>query len=203
MLALILAGGAGSRLNLGEKPLVTLLGRPMLSYIVDAFADAGCTPVVAASLRTPMTINWCRAQGIEFCKLEGKGYIEDTADAVINLGEAHPLFVCVSDIPCITGEIVVTIRKLYLAGEKDACSTWIPSLLARSNMVSYQQEIHGTESFPAGVNILRGDRITDPQEELQILLREPRLAFNVNTREDRADAEVFLRHAGTNIRTPG
>ena len=61
MHALIMAGGAGSRINLGEKPLVTVCGRPMIAYILDAFIKAGIYPVVATSSKTPMTMNWCRA----------------------------------------------------------------------------------------------------------------------------------------------
>lgn len=41
MYALILAGGSGTRLNLGEKPLVTLNGKPIIEYVIKAFHDAG------------------------------------------------------------------------------------------------------------------------------------------------------------------
>ena len=41
MHALIMAGGSGSRLNLGEKPLILIGGRPMISYVIDAFLSAG------------------------------------------------------------------------------------------------------------------------------------------------------------------
>ena len=197
MLSLIMAGGVGSRLDLGEKPLVTLLGRPMIAYIIDAFTSAGCTPVIAASTRTPMTINWCRAHGVEYCKSEGTGYIEDMIATVRTLGEDMPLFVCVSDIPCITPDIIHTIEHAYTRSGKDACSTWIPSITADyfNEGVPYRQVIEGIQACPAGVNILRGDLIAKPQDELRILLDEPGLRFNVNTRKDLADAECFLRNA--------
>ena len=41
MLALILAGGEGARLGMGEKPLVTICGRPMVGYVIEAFTGAG------------------------------------------------------------------------------------------------------------------------------------------------------------------
>ena len=92
MRALIMAGGAGSRLNLGEKPLITLCGRPMIEYITDAFTAAGFEPVVAASMKTPMTVNWCRARGIAICKAEGKGYVEDMVESVLGLEEQRTTF---------------------------------------------------------------------------------------------------------------
>jgi adenosylcobinamide-phosphate guanylyltransferase len=197
MYALIMAGGLGSRLNLGEKPLISIRGRPMIAYVIDAFCAGGFDPVVAVSLKTPMTMNWCRAHGIEYCKADGRGYIEDMISVVETLDEHHPLFVCVSDIPCIPAKVIPQITDAYLLSGKDACSSWVPADLVQScgGSISYQKTVDGIEACPAGVNILRGDLISQPQEELQILLNEPGLALNVNTQADLTRAEKFiLRH---------
>jgi adenosylcobinamide-phosphate guanylyltransferase len=196
MYALIMAGGAGSRINLGEKPLVSVGGRPMISYITDAFILAGMEPVIAASPKTPMTMNWCRAQGIDVVRPEGKGYIEDMIEAVKILDEQRPLFVCVSDIPCITAAIIHTIADAYRRAGKDACSTWIPAQLVESLgcTITYQEQVNSINACPAGVNILRGDIIARPQEEFRLLLEEAGIALNVNTRDDLTIAEQYLTH---------
>jgi adenosylcobinamide-phosphate guanylyltransferase len=197
MLALIMAGGSGSRLNLGEKPLIPIRGRPMIAYVIDAFCAGGFDPLVATSPNTPMTMNWCRAHGIAFCKAEGRGYVEDMISAVEILDERHPLFVCVSDIPCLTAKVIRQIAEVYHMSGKDACSAWVPADLFHScrGSISYREKVNGIEACPAGINILRGDLISQPQEELQVLLNEPGLALNVNTRSDLAKAEEFiLRH---------
>ena len=195
MYALIMAGGAGSRLNLGEKPLGMICGRPMLSYVIDAFEGAGCTPVVTVSHRTPMTLNWCRAHGIEFCKTNGAGYVEDMVCAVGMLEEKKPLFVSASDLPCIAPDIIHTINDAYSSSGKDACSVWVPATMAISGPdgVPYRENIQGITACPAGVNILLGSLITQPQDELQLLLEEPRLALNVNTKADLAKAGIFVK----------
>jgi adenosylcobinamide-phosphate guanylyltransferase len=195
MLALIMAGGSGSRLSMGEKPLISICGMPMISYVIDAFSAAGLDPVVVASPKTPMTMNWCRAHNIAFVKAEGKGFVEDMISAVQTLDENRPLFICVSDIPCITGEIIRSVADAYYKAEKDACSTWIPSRLVSScrGEMPYIQRIGGIEACPAGLNILRGNMIQQPQEELLILLNDPGLALNVNTRADCARAENFIK----------
>ena len=194
MRAIIMAGGAGSRLNLGEKPLVLCSGRPMISYVIDAFCEAGHEPVVAVTSRTPMTQNWCRAQGIACCRAKGDGYIPDMIEVVTALEETLPLFVCVSDIPCITPAHLNTIETAYRASGKSACSTWVPaSLMASgSGTACYSQEVDGIMACPVGMNILLGDRIKEPQDELQLLLSDPRLAVNVNTRADLIMADRFL-----------
>jgi adenosylcobinamide-phosphate guanylyltransferase len=195
MHALIMAGGSGRRLNLGEKPLILIHGRPMIAYVIDAFSAGGFEPEVAASSNTPMTLNWCRAHNITLCKTEGRGYIEDMISAVEIMDEQHPLFVCVSDIPCITAGIICLIADLYHKSGKDACSTWIPADIVRScrSSLLYKEHVNKIEACPAGINILRGDLISYVQDELQVLLNEPGLALNVNTMADLAKAEDFLK----------
>jgi adenosylcobinamide-phosphate guanylyltransferase len=190
-----MAGGMGSRLDRGEKPLIQICGKPMIAYVIDAFSAAGIVPVVAASQKTPMTMNWCRAQGIAFCKADGRGYVEDMISAVQTLDDQHPLFVCVSDIPCITPGIIRHIADSYFVSGKDACSAWVPAALVQTcrGDMPYREQVCGVEAWPAGVNILRGDLIVQPQEELQVLLNDPGLALNVNTPADLARAEDFFK----------
>ncbi|MHB8163044.1 MAG: NTP transferase domain-containing protein [Methanoregula sp.] len=195
MHALIMAGGAGSRLNLGEKPLLLICGQTLVSYVIDAFEGTGCKPVVATSSRTPMTQNWCRAHGVEFCKTAGAGYVEDMVQAVGMLEEEGSLFVSASDLPCITSTIISTISDAHRSSGKDACSAWVPAAMVKScrEGMPYREEIQGVLACPSGVNILRGALIAQPQEELQLLLEEPRLALNINTKSDLAEAEIFIR----------
>jgi len=195
MHALIMAGGSGSRLNLGEKPLILIGGRPMISYVITAFSVAGFEPVVAVSPNTPMTMNWCRANGIAVCKADGCGYVEDMISAVRIIDQRHPLFISVADIPCVTPDIIRTIAQAYYLSGKDGCSTWVPAGLVGScrGDMPYRKTVNGTEACPAGINILRGDLIEQPQDELQLLLDEPGLSLNVNTPADRVRAEYFLK----------
>ena len=195
MRALIMAGGQGSRINRGEKPLLLIRGRPMISYVIDAFSAAGTDPVVAASKKTPMTMNWCRAQGIDVFRAEGKGFIDDMIEAVTTLEEQGPLFVYVSDLPCITAEIIQNIANEYRLSGKDACSAWVPAHIVQEIRcsISYLHPVNGVDACPAGVNILRGDLISRQQDEIQVLLNDPGLALNVNTPDDLAIAAEFLK----------
>jgi adenosylcobinamide-phosphate guanylyltransferase len=194
MRALIMAGGAGSRLAKGEKPLILVCGRPMISYITDAFHAAGCEPVIAVSRKTPMTANWSRAHGFAIVRTEGDGYIDDMISAVRQIEECRSLVVSVSDIPCITPALIRTILRSYDQCGKDALSTWIPSHRVKScrGGMPYHEIIDGTDACPAGVNLLRGEDIGAEQDEFALLIDDPGLALNVNTSEDLARAEAFL-----------
>jgi len=186
MLALILAGGGGTRLGLGEKPLVDICGRPMLARVLDAFTSAGLEAVVVTSSRTPMTLNYLRAQGILFYRARGIGYVEDIIEAVSELDEPAPLFTSVADLPCLRQEHVMAIRDAYLAQDKPALSSWVPRDLCPAGgcRTEYSENVDGVPSAPVGVNILLGEQILEPQEEYRLLLRDPALARNVNTSED-------------------
>jgi adenosylcobinamide-phosphate guanylyltransferase len=115
---------------------------------------------------------------------------------IVNLlEEKNPLFVSVSDLPCLNVRTVIAIKNAYFNSGRDACSTWIPvkRWKSRRENIPYREWIDGIEAFPAGINILRGDRIADPQDEYKILSDDPCLALNVNTRADLSEAELFMK----------
>ena len=53
--AIIMAGGLGSRLGMGEKPCVNILHKPLITYVIDALQEAsGIDKIyVAVSPATP------------------------------------------------------------------------------------------------------------------------------------------------------
>ena len=196
MLALIMAGGRGSRLRMGEKPLVTVGERPMLAYVIDAFSSAGHEVVVVASHRTPFTKNWCRAHGVMLYEAKGLGYVEDIHAAAEDLGEeGAPFFTCVSDLPCLAPDIVAAIEAAWRRAGTPACSTWVPRELCEEHgcRTQYVEVVDGTPAVPAGINILTAGGLDRPQEELWLLLHDRRLAFNINTREELVLVQEYLR----------
>ena len=195
MRALIMAGGEGTRLGMGEKPLVRIAGRPMISWVIDAYTKAGVNPIVVTSDKTPYTKNWCRANDITFVSTEGEGYLEDLISAVLILEEDGPFFTSVSDIPCLRSETICAVWNAYTASGLDACSTWVPISLCRKFGTDprYQLEIDGIPASPAGINILHGLKLNGEQEELRLLLHEQGLVFNVNTRSELTILEAHFQ----------
>ncbi|CVK34163.1 NTP transferase domain-containing protein [Methanoculleus bourgensis] len=195
MLALIMAGGKGSRLRMGEKPLVTICARPMLSYVIDAFEVAEHEVVVVASHRTPYTKNWCRARGVTLYEAEGLGYVEDIQAAAGDLGEeGTPFFTCVSDLPCLVPDIITGVEDAWRRAGTPACSTWVPRDLCEEHgcRTQYTETVDGTPACPAGINILTAGDLVGPQDELRLLLHDRRLVFNINTREELALVQEYL-----------
>ena len=194
MLALIVAGGRGTRLNRGEKPLLRVCDRPMISYVVDAFCAAGLEPVALLSPSVPQTGNWCRAHGITTFRAAGAGYVEDVTECIRALDITEPVVTSVSDIPGITPEIISSVLETYRQAGTDACSVWVPAayLVERGATPAYVQQVGGVGAVPCGLNIVHGAKVGEVQEETEILLDSPRLAVNVNTPDDVASAEEIL-----------
>jgi len=196
MLALILAGGEGSRLKLGEKALVPVADRPMLSWVIDAFVGANVEPIVVTSHKTPYTRNFCRANNIDMINTSGAGYIEDLQEAVRFSEEEGPLFTSAADIPYLTSSIIERVRSIYADSGKPACSTWVPLEICKQYGMTprYIQKINGVPATPCALNIFLGSMVNDVQDEVAILLDEPGLAFNVNTREELEQAELLYKN---------
>lgn len=191
MLALILAGGEGSRLRLGEKALVMVQEKPMISWVLEAFVSAGCEPLVVTSYKTPFTRNWCRANAIGYLDTAGTGYVKDLTEAVEMTGISGALFTSAADIPCLTREIICRIRAAHETSGLPACSAWVPVWQCEmfGMLPRYREVVNGVSATPCAVNILTGDLIDEEQEECRLLLDEPGLAFNINTREELAVLE--------------
>ncbi|HJJ36808.1 MAG TPA: hypothetical protein O0X27_06510, partial [Methanocorpusculum sp.] len=57
---------------------------------------------------------------------------------------------------------------------------------------------NGVEATPCALNIFLGEKILDEQTELAILLQDPLMAFNVNTRDELAAAEKVFEEFAKN-----
>ncbi len=199
MLALILAGGRGTRLNVGEKPLVTIGNRPMVEHVISAFEAAGCEVWVVLSHWTPYTQNWCRSRGFHAILTKGSGYIEDIAEAVQELEVRTPFLTGVADTPCISPGIISEFISRYEASRFEACSSWVPlPYCSPGRRIEHTWKVEEVPSVPAGLNIIRGDLIAREQTEMRVLIRDRKIGWNINTRQDLELVQAwFRRQSGT------
>jgi adenosylcobinamide-phosphate guanylyltransferase len=194
VLALIMSGGRGTRLQMGEKSLVCLCGRPLIEYVLTALQEADLEPIVVTTQETPYTSNYCRVKGLDQIRTKGTGYIEDITEAITILGEKGPVLIVSTDIPGIRVAHLTHIFSLYEAGGSEACSVWVPSryIIERGGMIQYSQDIEEVCAVPVGLNILLGRKINTEQSEISILIDDPALAFNINTRSELEMAESYF-----------
>jgi adenosylcobinamide-phosphate guanylyltransferase len=185
--ALILAGGKGERYGKGEKPLLEILGKPMIQWVSDALEKSMVERIfVVTSPYTEKTKGWAKERGMEVIETPGKGYVEDLRVVLSKAKLKNSVLLINSDLPLISHSIINGIIEKYEEKGKDALSVWIPSSLCRK----IGKKVFGKE-VPAGINIIRADR--EEQEEYRLILKNIELAFNIDTEEDKKKLIDFLK----------
>jgi adenosylcobinamide-phosphate guanylyltransferase len=177
-----MCGGRGSRLDLaGEKPLVTVGGRPMVERVCDALAASRAGDVYAVtSPATPRTAATVDCPCIE---APGKGYVADLEYALADRRLAEPVLTVAADLPALDGPAVDAV----LAAADGGLTAAVPAGRKRALGVSVGTAFRhrGLLLAPAGINVV-GDG------ESVWLTRNPRFAINVNRREDYRRAKWLL-----------
>ena len=192
----MMAGGLGTRLQMGEKPMVRLLDRPLISWVVSALRDSSIERIfVAATARVPETMKWAGDIGIEVVETLGAGYVPDMILAIEEAGIDEPVLIVMADLPLLRGDIVDEVMEVYEEVPEPALSVHVPLETCRriggkpDALFNYRGQL----IVPSGVNVLLGSKIRFEQEDYHLILDRAELAVNVNSPEDLARCESILR----------
>jgi len=182
-----MAGGRGSRLKMGEKPLVTLFGRPLIDYVALALEDSSVDRIfVATTENVPQTQEWATRRGLYVVETTGYGYVADIIEAVKKAEVKDPIMIIMADLPLVTSDLIDDIIEVYEERPEPALSTHTPldlhSRLGRrpDSLFNY----HDRLIVPAGINVLDGGVIEKEQEDFHLILERIELAVNVNVAGD-------------------
>jgi adenosylcobinamide-phosphate guanylyltransferase len=182
-----MAGGRGSRLSMGEKPLVKLFGRHLIDYVALAIEDSSIDRIfVATTDNVPRTREWCVQRGLDVVDTGGYGYVADMIEAVKSAKVTDPVMIIMADLPLVTSDLIDDIIAVYEERPEPALSTHTPldlhSRLGRrpDSLFNYG----GRLIVPAGINVLDGSDIEREQEDFHLILERIELAVNVNVADD-------------------
>ena len=194
--ALVMAGGRGSRLKMGEKPLVKLFGRPLIDYVVLALEESLVDRIfVSTTENVPSTQKWALERDLYVLETGSYGYVADMIEAVKKADVRDPIMVIMADLPLVTSEIIDQIMEVYQERPEPALSTHTPlSLHSRmgrrpDSLFNYRGQL----IVPAGINVLRGAEIEKEQEDFHLILERMELAVNVNVPEDLMLCEKIMQ----------
>ena len=191
-----MAGGRGSRLNMGEKPLVTLFGRPLIDYVALALEDSSVDRIfVATTDNVPRTQKWATERGLGVMETGGYGYVADMIEAVKKAEVTDPIMIIMADLPLVTSDLIDEIIEVYEERPEPALSTHTPldlhSRLGRrpDSLFNYMGQL----IVPAGINVLDGVDIEKEQEDFHLILERIELAVNVNVAGDLMLCEKIIQ----------
>lgn len=192
----MMAGGRGSRLKMGEKPLVKLFGRPLIDYVVLALEESLVDRIfVSTTENVPSTRKWAQERDLYVLETGSYGYVADMIEAVKKADVRDPIMVIMADLPLVTSEIIDQIMEVYQERPEPALSTHTPlSLHSRmgrrpDSLFNYRGQL----IVPAGINVLRGAEIEKEQEDFHLILERMELAVNVNVPEDLMLCEKIMQ----------
>lgn len=194
-----MAGGKGERLKINiEKPLLPIGDEPIIKKIIDALKE---TPsirkiVVTVSPRTTNTKAYLSSiNGIHILETEGMGYHEDLKKSIKALGSG--LFIIISaDLPFLSPNIINFIIKKYLEKKKPALTVMVPlsGVLKYGLVPTHMVKLKGFYFVPCGINVIDGTKIDEPYiDEAILIMKNPRLYFNINTYLDYLKALKYFK----------
>ncbi|HOL07291.1 MAG TPA: NTP transferase domain-containing protein [Methanomassiliicoccaceae archaeon] len=198
--ALVTAGGRGSRMKdvPGEKPMVPLLGRPMIDYVIDALQQTtGIDDVyVSVSGNVPLTEKHLQERNVKAIMTSGSGYVPDLREALSHVRSEHVL-ICPADLPLITSQGIGSILVHFDDAGVESLSVAVPSSMVRAlgAVPSYCLDIDGREVVLCGVSIVHRETMLSGATLSQgfMVMEDDRFGLNVNTREEMVVAEELLR----------
>lgn len=192
VIALIMAGGKGTRLKFnGEKPLILLNNYPLIRYVIDALKKSKKVNkiIVATSKNTPETDEFLNKMGIKTIMTPGKGYVHDLGIILSNFKESDIILTATADLPLITGDIIDKVLNEYEKSPESAICVLVP--LEIFQKYSLKPTTVFNNRVPSGLNILRG--INKTQNEKVLILEKIELALNINSCDD---IKVFKKLVG-------
>lgn len=191
-----MAGGRGSRLKRGEKPMVTIFGRKLIEYVALALEDSSVDRIyVATTDNVPLTRAWALEWGLSVVDTPGMGFVPDMISAVKAAEVLDPILIIMADLPLITSDLIDSIIEVYEGRPEPALSTHTPLELHRrlsrrpDSLFNYQGQL----IVPSGINVLDGEKIENEQEDYHLIMERIELAVNVNLSEDLRLCERILQ----------
>lgn len=191
--AIIMAGGFGSRLGMGEKPCVELLGKPLISYVIDTLLNTESISgiYVAVSPATPKTASYVEEEyegRVHVIPTGGGNYVGDMVYAVKAACISDPLMVLMSDLPLLTPNLLEKVISEYKNCGKPAMSIFSPISVCKSLGIRpdtvFNWEGGGKLIVPSGVNIMDGKNVDHEQEYVSLVMDDIEFALNINTVDD-------------------
>ncbi|ELY93969.1 4-diphosphocytidyl-2C-methyl-D-erythritol synthase [Natrialba hulunbeirensis JCM 10989] len=217
-----MCGGTGTRLESDhEKPLHPIAGVPMVDRVVDALESSQVETIYAAvSPNAPEThAHLSEAdRDVRLVETAGEGYVADLLAALDRPEISQPLLTVAADLPLLSAAVVDRVLAAYdERGGAGSMTVCVPESRKRDCGVSVDSRLgqtgddaatapDGTALVPTGINVVGEttvddtpdqDTTDDTQPSMTYVTDDPRLAVNVNRREDARIAAAYIRDPET------
>ncbi len=194
MIALVMAGGKGTRMNSDSEKLLLNYKKPVILHVIDALKDSKCFEKIIAitSPNSPKTQELLEESGIEIIKTAGKGYVQDLNSVLSSID--NDVLVTSGDLPFLDEDILKQIVAKYNI-EKIWTSFVVTKEFLESLGLSSEFEItvDNNSCILTGISLVDTKKINsfDAIKENYEVLDDKRIAFNLNTVSDYEKLEFY------------
>ena len=182
-----MAGGKGTRMNLGGEKLLLKYKKPIILHVCDSLKDSNCFSEIIAvtSPNSPNTKKLLQENNIDIFDSYGTGYVEDLNLVLQTINES--VFVTSGDLPLLDKNIIKKILNQFSVQE-----TWTSILVTNKFLNSlglksdYSITVNNQECAFTGISLINSGKISslDTIDEKYIIVDDKRIAFNLNTKQD-------------------
>ena len=187
MIGLVMAGGKGSRMKIGDEKLLLKYKKPIILHVVDSLKNSNCFSKILAitSSNSPKTKNVLQENNVETIDTPGIGYVEDLNLVLNTVNDS--VFVTSGDLPLLDKEIIQMI-----ANEYNSKKIWTSVLVTKKFLSTlgiesdYSVNFDGQICHYTGISLVNSEKISSLEnlEENYIILDDKRVAFNLNSKQD-------------------
>ena len=187
MIGLVMAGGKGSRMKIGDEKLLLKYKKPIILHVVDSLKNSNCFSKILAitSSNSPKTKNVLQENNVETIDTPGIGYVEDLNSVLNTVNDS--VFVTSGDLPLLDKEIIQII-----ANEYNSRKIWTSILVTKKFLSTlgiesdYSVNFDGQICHYTGISLVNSEKISSLEnlEENYIILDDKRVAFNLNSKQD-------------------
>jgi adenosylcobinamide-phosphate guanylyltransferase len=183
-----------------EKPLLPLLGKPLIDWVAEAVASTQNVLefYVVTSKNTPETEKHCQNKEWKVLRTDAKGYHSDLKQATQMAGLMGPVLTVPADSPAVTGNFLDKIVSQFEACGKDFFAVFVP-IEVREGLglsVDSTDEYKGKWYAVSGVNIVNGTKIQSEGkiETNALITEEIEVLLNINTLKDLEISEKIMQN---------
>lgn len=187
MIALVMAGGKGSRMNSDSEKLLLNYKKPVILHVFDALRDSQCFEKIIAltSPNTPKTQELLEKSEIEIINTSGDDYVKDLNLILSSID--NNVLVTSGDLPFLDDEIIKQIVTKY-----NPENTWTTFVVTKGFLESlglsseFIVKIDDNSCILTGISLIDAKKINsfDTIKEHYEILDDKRIAFNLNTTSD-------------------
>ena len=187
MIAVVMAGGRGSRMKSNDEKLLLHYKKPLILHVIDALYASKCFDkvVVTTSPNSPKTHDFLKELEIDLIETPGNGYVEDLNQILVSFDV--PVFVISGDFPFIDDDIIKQIVANY-----NPDNIWKSFVVTKQFIESlkltaeFKVNVDDRPCYLTGISLVNSKKIHSLSsiKESYEILDDKRVAFNVNTKHD-------------------